>query len=246
MAKVAKLKILKPLTIDWDVFGEHINQMDYNVWKLKNKTITLYHQLVMKELEWNKNNPDNKVNALMRHQWYGYKTLQSYIMHQVREEYENDGIYKDTLNGAIKDAIGIYKKNQKDVLRGNATIPNCKRQQPMFIPGRDIKVTSLDTILLPIFDKEGRKKHGLKTGQVEFKIRSNKNHANIVMQRILDGRYKICDSSIQRKGKDVYILLVFKDNQVKQVAIDKDKILGIDLGIAKAVTMQVDLSLIHI
>ena len=240
MAKVAKLKILKPLTIDWDVFGEHINQMDYNVWKLKNKTITLYHQLVMKELEWNKNNPDNKVNALMRHQWYGYKTLQSYIMHQVREEYENDGIYKDTLNGAIKDAIGIYKKNQKDVLRGNATIPNCKRQQPMFIPGRDIKVTSIDTILLPIFDKEGRKKHGLKTGQVEFKIRSNKNHANIVMQRILDGRYKICDSSIQRKGKDVYILLVFKDNQVKQVAIDKDKILGIDLGIAKAVTMQVD------
>ena len=89
MAKVAKLKILKPLTIDWDVFGEHVKQMDYNVWKLKNKTITLYHQLVMKELEWNKNNPDNKVNALMRHRWHGYKTLQSYIMHQVREEYEN-------------------------------------------------------------------------------------------------------------------------------------------------------------
>ena len=240
MVKVAKLKIIKPITIDWDTFGKHINQMDYDVWKLKNKTITLYHQLVLKELEWNSNHPDNKVDATMRHKWYGYKTLQSYIMHQVREEYDNDGIYKDTLNGAIKDAIDIYKKKQKDILRGNATIPNCKRQQPIFIPGRSIQVTGIDTIKIPIFDRNGKKKHNLKTGSVEFKIHSNKNHANIVMQRILDERYKICDSALQRKGKDVYILLVYKDTQVKQVAVDKNKILGLDLGISKAVTMQVD------
>lgn len=239
MAKVIKLKIKKPKTISWPKLGKHIRNMDYVIWKIKNKTITEYHQLITKELEWNKNNSDNKVNNDKRLEWYGKKGYQQIIADKIINKYLDYGIYKDTLNAAIKESIEEYKKHQKDFMNGRSTIPSFKRSQPMYIPGREIKILDIETIRFPIFSKIGSKAHELKNGQITFKISSNKNHAKTAMTRLLNGRYKVCDSHLQLKDNNIFLLLVFKDTETKQVAIDKDKILGLDLGIQKAVTMQV-------
>lgn len=239
MSKVVKIKIIKPETITWNDFGKHIRNMDYVCWKLKNRTITRYHELITKELEWNQNNPDNKMNNDMRLNLYGKKGYQQIIASKIKPDYDDYGIYADTLNGVIKEAIDKYKEKQKDFLNGRCTIPTFKRHQPMYVPGRSIKLLDQNTIQLPIFSRRGSKEHNLKSGLVTFKVASNNNHAQPILNHVLNKNYKICDSHWQFNGKNIYLLLVYKDLNIKQVAVDKEKILGLDLGIAKAVTIQV-------
>lgn len=240
MIQTLKLKVVKPIDLDWKDFAQHLRQADYNVWQLKNKTVTMMHALMTEELEYNKQHPKDKMNAQKRLEKYGKKGHQSIIKARIFDEFSQDGIYKDLLNGCLKEAIDKYKENLKDVLKGRRTIPTFKRNQPMYLPGRSIKIEDKETVNIPLFDLNGRKQHGFKKGNVRVKVRSRHNHALPTFNKILEEKAQVKDSHIQVKGKDVYILLSVQLDEVEQHAISKDKVLGIDLGISKAVVMQVD------
>lgn len=233
-----KLKVVKPINMDWQTFGKIMSDMDYIAWRLKNKAINEYHRYITDELEYNRRNPDDKFNAEKRKRKYGYKTYTSLIAKRIRPEYEQSGIYLDILNAIIKEGADEYKKRMKDIMKGIATIPTAKRNQPILIQGRSIKVESRDQIAIPLLTPQKKKALNLK-GAVQLKVASKKGHAKIAIERVLNGRYKVCDSHIQKKGKDVYILLVYKDLNPQTQDVDRTKILGIDLGIEKAVTMAV-------
>lgn len=260
MAKIVKLKVIKPVNMDWDMFGSIIRDMDYNVYRLKNRTITEYHSYMKHQLEISKEYeqkhgekmPKQMINAIPK-DYYGEKSYETLIRKSIRSQFETSGAYLDTLNASIKEAIEAYRKNATNIFKGVATAPTFKRHQPMYIPGREIRLHNVksrnqkrpdstikeDEIEFPLLSKAGVKKYELPHSRVRLKIASRKGHANIAIKRLNEGRYKVCDSHIYYDGKSVYIQLTFKDTKVKQFAVSKDKILGIDLGIAKAVTMQV-------
>lgn len=260
MAKIVKLKVIKPVNMDWDMFGSIIRDMDYNVYRLKNRTITEYHNYMKQQLEISKEYeqehgekmPKQMMNAIPK-DYYGEKSYETLIRKSIRSQFETSGAYLDTLNASIKEAIEAYRKNATNIFKGVATAPTFKRHQPMYIPGREIRLRNVksrkqkrpdstikeDEIEFPLLSKAGVKKYELPHSRVRLKIASRKGHANIALKRLNEGRYKVCDSHIYYDGKSVYIQLTFKDTQVKQFAVSKDKILGLDLGIAKAVTMQV-------
>ena len=242
MAKVAKLKIVKPTNVDWSVFGSVINDLDYIGWKIKNRTITRYHDLVTKELAYNNEN-EKRMNGEKRKEMYGYANYESVIANEIKGDYTEYGLHSELILQLIKDAVQAYKKVQKDMMRGSATIPTFKRGQPVPVRSRQIKILDNETLSISLVNKDGGENRGVpKKGNsypFEVVIASRKNYAKEIMNRLISGRYELCDSKIQKDGKDVYLQLVYKDTEVKQYAVDKDTILGIDLGISKAVTMAV-------
>ena len=242
MAKVAKLKIVKPTNVDWSVFGELMRDLDYIGWKIKNRAITRYHELVTKELEYNNEN-EKRMNGEKRKETYGYSSYENVIINEIKEDYSEYGLHSELLPGLVKEAVQAYKKVQKDMMRGSATIPTFKRGQPVPVRSRQIKILDKETLSISLVNKEGGENRGVpkkgKSYPFEVVIASRKNYAKEIMNRLISGRYELCDSKIQKDGKDVYLQLVYKDTEVKQYAVDKDTILGIDLGISKAATMAV-------
>lgn len=242
MAKVAKLKIVKPTNVDWSVFGELMRDLDYIGWKIKNRAITRYHELVTKELEYNNEN-EKRMNGEKRKETYGYSSYENVIINEIKEDYSEYRLHSELLPGLVKEAVQAYKKVQKDMMRGSATIPTFKRGQPVPVRSRQIKILDKETLSISLVNKEGGENRGVpkkgKSYPFEVVIASRKNYAKEIMNRLISGRYELCDSKIQKDGKDVYLQLVYKDTEVKQYAVDKDTILGIDLGISKAATMAV-------
>ena len=270
MVKIVKLKVVKPINIDWDVFGQIVRDADYTIYRLKNRTITEYHYYMKRQYdiinEYERKHGEKMPKDLIKRipkDYYGGKSYADLIKKEIRPQFEDSGVYLSTLTESIKEAIGTYQKNVSAIFKGLALPPTFKRHQPMYMPGQKIQLRNVtfykkmktqemiekeikkgtrlnnDEISIPLASKIGKKKYGLKKGQVILKVASRKGYAKIAMKRLNEGRYTVCDSHLCTDGKSVYIQLAFKDNEVKQVAVDKDKILGLDLGIAKAVTMQV-------
>ena len=260
MVKIVKLKVVKPVNMDWDVFGQIVRDADYTIYRLKNRTITEYHYYMKRQCdiinEYERKHGEKMPKDLIKRipkDYYGGKSYDSLIKKEIRPQFEKSGVYLDTLNASIREAIDAYQKNASAIFKGLALPPTFKRHQPMYIPGREIKLRNVksrgqkrpdstikeDEIEFPLLSKVGVKKYELSHSRVRLKIASRKGHAKIAIKRLNEGRYTVCDSHLHTDGKSIYIQLAFKDKEVKQVAVDKDKILGLDLGIAKAVTMQV-------
>ena len=261
MAKIVKLKVIKPThvskdkskPIDWSGFGQIIKDIDYNVYRIKNKTITEYHQYMQKELEFSKQffnkhqkYPNTSDYKKFRKKNYNGLSYHKMIKTTILSGFEDADMAKEILNNSIKEAIEAYDKNKKDIRSGIAIAPTFKRHQPFLIAGRDIVIDPIDKdiISVPLICRTGMNHYSeynfKRSGHIAFKVASKNNHAKIALDRIISGRYKICDSHMFYDGKSCFLQLCFKDTEVKQVAVDKNKILGLDLGISKAVTMQVD------
>src|SRR5699024_3267406 len=113
MAKVAKLKIVKPTNVDWSVFGEMMRDLDYIGWKIKNRTIKRDHDLETKELEYN-NEIEKRMNGEKRKEVYGYASYESVIINEIKGDYAEYGLHSEILPGLVKEAVQAYKKVQKD------------------------------------------------------------------------------------------------------------------------------------
>src|SRR5699024_486394 len=68
-----------------------------------------------------------------------------------------------------------------------------------------------------------------------FKVQLNPHKAaKIILNRILNGTYEIRDSSIQKTKHNKWYLLLNYKQPVQQTSLDKNTIVGVDLGMNKA------------
>lgn len=262
MAKVVKLKVIKPIDIEWKDFGRIMREFDSLGWRIKNYAVDVYRQVKQAEAEHNRMYPNDKFNAEKRIAEYGCKSIETHV-NRLSRKYADSLIQEDKflqkifqrnetlwhsemVNGLVREAIQTYKKVEKDIFKGTASAPSFKRGQPIEIRSRQIKIIDKETLSIAILNSDGGKFYDIKNKgksyPINLKVASRKGHANIVMKRLLSGEYTLSDSRFNVDGKDIYLQLIFKpaDSTPKQAAVDKNKILGIDLGISKAVTMQID------
>src|SRR5699024_11785512 len=68
----------------------------------------------------------------------------------------------------------------------------------------------------------------------EVQLKTHKN-SKVILDRILSGEYKVADSKVQRDLKGKWYLLLSYKQPVKEKKMNKDRVMGIDLGISKAV-----------
>lgn len=180
---------------------------------------------------------------------FNNKSYSAYISNEIKKEYQDSPFLTTPIEGLVRESLQMYSKEFSDMLKGKAVIPRFRKGQPIPIRERNFDILDKNTIRLRLINKLGGEKYNInKVGisyPLDFVVASKKGHAYSVINKILSGEYLPGDSHIQKDGKDIYFLLTFKETEFKQVAISKDVILGVDLGIVNAVTLAVSNSKKH-
>src|SRR5699024_1385152 len=113
-----------------------------------------------KELEYNNEN-EKRMNGEKRKEVYGYASYESVIINEIKGDYAEYGLHSEILPGLVKEAVQAYKKVQKDMMRGSATIPTFKRGQPVPVRSRQIKILDKDKLSISLVNKNGGGSRGV-------------------------------------------------------------------------------------
>jgi len=127
----------------------------------------------------------------------------------------------------------IQKKlttNQKDIFSNKISIPSfTKDKMPVYFMWRTSKV----------YNKENKYYFQI-SNDLTFTIHFGRDRSNnkSIVDKILSGEYKGCDSNITLDGNKMFLNLTFKFESEKIIVSDKDLTLGIDMGINRPVTLS--------
>jgi putative transposase len=210
-----------------------LDDISYAMWCVKNKTITDrdrwqdasfdYHALTGKF-------PKEK-------EVLG-KNLQGTLRDKAQKEFQF--INSRIVESNVRDALNIYKKEMTKFLKGESVRPKFERDGSFEISGQNIKNLvrtrpSKYTVKLSLLSKEGAKERGTTTQQ-QVTLKTGKG-ANKILDRIIDGTYKLCDSNISKQKSKYYLNLVYQFEADRLPHLSKDNVMGVDLGVVKAATL---------
>lgn len=130
---------------------------------------------------------------------------------------------------------------KKDVLNYKGQISRYKLDTPYFIKNDNYKLRNHNGYFVDIafFNKEGLKKYGYKVGhKFEFQIDKIDNNKKVTINKIINGEYKqgSAQISISKKNK-IELIISFGFEKDIENKLNKNKILGVDLGIVNTATM---------
>lgn len=175
----------------------------------KNKfTPTKYKKLTNKEISKHRNESRKEVDSFIsnkgmyRQLGIEFKELPSPVLPSIR-----------------KTALSKFDEIRYDLKRGAVSTPNYRKGSP---------IPTIKDYLKFNENYQFRWYKGIIFEMVFGRDRSNNKE---IVDRIQNGDYGKCDSSIQVKGKKIYLLLSLKIP--KEIPhLDEDKIVGVDLGVS--------------
>ena len=151
---------------------------------------------------------------------YGIK-LDSSINQMIRSVEEFKDIPDTIISPAIAE-LSFYKKNIFNIKNGNEKVRIYQKGMPFNTRGRDLKFYSNEN---DVFIKWVKK--------IEFKINFGRDKSNNreIINRVINGTYKVSDSKIQYSKKGKLFLLLCVDIPSNNNILDPEKVMGVDLGI---------------
>lgn len=167
----------------------------------------------------------------------GSKRLDGYAYRQLNELTEV--MAATTLNAAIQKSFKKYKDSKTQVFTGEMSLPSYKSDQPVPVPKQSFEISQNDALKAVLscnlFSKNYASSAGIST-RIQFEIKCFDNTQSTIIERILDGTYKASESSItyDRKKKCIRLILTYSFVPSSEVALDTDRILGVDLGVSYA------------
>lgn len=149
-------------------------------------------------------------------------------------------IASSTVDTATQDAIKKFKNDAKDILAGRKAVAQYRRDGAFPVRASQIKniekVTSRKySINLSLLSRDGAKERGCKT-QLPATLRTGAG-ANDILDRIIDGTYKMCDSEITKRKNKFYLLITYQFDKKMDESLDERRVMGIDLGVVNAAYM---------
>ena len=93
-----------------------------------------------------------------------------------------------------------------------------------------------------LYNFPGTKDSKEKYGDIVFKLFFGRDRSNnkIIVDRIVQSVYKMCNSTIQYDGKDIFLFLTVDIPITINEKISEDKVMGIDLGINRPVAIYIE------
>lgn len=148
-------------------------------------------------------------------------------------------IASKNLIATIRAASQKYKNMKKDMYKGKCSLPSFKGDQPIILDASSVKLSheSPDVIVyLSVFSQKYKLEHP-EVDRLRFRIdpRSIKDTSqNAIMQRIISGDYKLSNCMLEYRKKKWFLVIGYSF-EAQPVALDPDKILGVDLGESYAI-----------
>lgn len=157
----------------------------------------------------------------------GYQMLSSYkdISSNIRTAF-NQNIFK------------TIKNNFKDIVNGKVSIPSFRKSK-MKIPLNGVQIQKDDNGYYIIFPISRELKEEFGEIKLYFYFGRDRSNNRIIVDRIFDGTYKLCDSSISINDTDIDYLMVFDHPQLNENTLDENKAMGVDLGMNRLVSFYI-------
>lgn len=134
--------------------------------------------------------------------------------------------YKELLPSSIRAAVGnnVYKnycENIRAILKGDKTVSTYNVGFPLYFMVQNFK-----------FNKSDNNNFKFILFGLPFKTKLGRDRSNNeeIINKLISGEYTISDSSLKKDGNDLYLLLAFSLPK-KETNLDKEKVVGVDLGI---------------
>lgn len=232
-----KIPIIKPISTEWKVFGEIGGDLIYNAIKIMNEAMREHYLFIQERYKYEEET-GRKMNVK---DVYGVSTYTTIINRSIKERNKDANIPGDIVERIIRQAIDTFNTKARDVLAGNASLPSFRRDQPIPVRARSLRLSEDYTVLLPFMTRDLAKSYGFSGRNMQsFEVQlGTKGGAKIVLDRILSGEYRAADSKVQRTLDGKWYLLLSYHQPKRDVKRDKSVIMGIDLGVTNAATIAI-------
>lgn len=151
-----------------------------------------------------------------------------------------DGALSSNVAQARQDVMNKYNKSKKDgLLKGKVALPTYKLDSKIIIHNVAYKLRNQDGYFIEIglFNKDKQKELDVK--RIDFQIDKLDNNKKATINKILSGEYKQGSAQLSISNKDKIELIISYSFEPQVKELNKDRILGIDLGIVKVATMSI-------
>ena len=241
MTKVVKVYLLCNVT---DRDGKIVDYKVVNriLWDLQNETRSVKNKAVQLCWEWfnfqseykNKYDEYSKPENILH-----YKTLDGYINNKLKI---GNSLYSGNLSRSIRDVCKHFRNDTKEYIKGTKALVNYKQNQPLDLDYESITVKRTDdnfVITLSLLNKAGNEKHNIQ--RFDFSPLVKDKSTRCIIEHCIDGVYKISASKLiyDCKKKMWKLNLCYMFTSSPTAELDKDTILGVDLGISKPIVASV-------
>lgn len=232
-------KVMKYELTYIDGCGDFHN-MQKEMWNLQRQSREILNQTIQEAFHWdylqNKSKKENGKYLDVK-ETTGYKRLDGYIYDQLKNTFPN--VSSSNLNATIQKAWKKYKDAQKEIYKGEMSVPSYKKDQPIVLDKGNVnieKVSSGYLLRLTVFSKGYKKTNGY--DNLSFSFRACDKTQKVILERLNSTEYKHGNCQLIYEDKKWFLYLTYNFDTVQE-KLDDDKILGVDLGVKLAVVASV-------
>ena len=240
MTKVVKVYLISKVL---NSNGEEVKYKDVNkiLWQLQYETRQLKNKIVQLCWEWDNFQSDyyKENGSYPKEKDVLNYSLTGYVYDRLKDlTILNSG----NLSATSQDVIKAFKNSKVDIMKGNKSIISYKTNQPIDLYNKNISL-SYDNkkffVTLSLVNNRFAKENNLKRFRFECIVKDNSTKT--ILERCVDKVYKISGSklSYDKKKKMWYMSLCYSFENNNKTNLDENKILGIDLGVKKALVASV-------
>lgn len=232
-AKIMKYQIIKPTNESWDVFGKVLNN-------LRNESRSFLNRIIQMNWEYSNFSSDyrDKYDKYPKDKDIFGITLAGYIYRDISSK--NKYYNTRNLSQLQSEAMSKWKTLYKDILKGDVSVPSYKKDVPIYIHNKSITGLKQDnnnyTVSIGLINNEYKKELGKKANfKFNVLLSARDKTQRTILDRIIDGEYKIGASQIIKKGKKWFLYLTYKFEKDDSILLNKNNIMGIDIGVVNPV-----------
>ena len=260
ITKTVRIEILKPLNTDWETLGKILNDVQYETWKILNKSIQfcLNYSGFTKDFYkvFGKYPIDSKDRAgyfetkeeremYKKDVFEGKLNIESLIDNSIKHKLKAIG--GNNKQATIKYATDKWQEMVSDISKGKISAPTFKRDGFILLKGDQFEIQKFqdngytnyilnaNLCSQSLFNELGLKIKGVRDSKVPVVLRCEGRYQTAILDRILSGEYiqgqsQILKEKNKRKKKKWYLNLTYKLPK-KENVLNDTKIMGIDMGI---------------
>ncbi len=221
--------------------GGDFYEMQNVLWMLQRQTREILNRTIQECCKWEwkkeKDYPDISQGEALKIET-GYGSLGGYIYHVLKPQYPD--IYSGNVNATIRKACKKYKSIKKEVLKGTASIPSYKKDQPLILCNETLEITPSETgwdAKITLFSNKYKRTKN-RDSSLLFQIKAKDKSQKHILEQICSEVYTISESQIVYEKKKWMFYLAY-EFEAKESICDPDKILGVDLGAVNAIYASV-------
>lgn len=240
-----------------------IKKVQIIVREIKNRTINIMYDYDAKSYKYNeyigqlfdesKNLPIKCPPELSINEFATQKNIDDYIYGELIQDY-NYLARSEIVHQSIRSVKQDYDADKTELKNGERSIRSYKKDQPIPInPCNSVnklyKNDSDYVLAMSIFSEKKSKEFGWKNGYVRFILDVKDEYQEVILKELWFGeKYKmgLCklayDHRINHKTKKPlgwYVMISYSFPREAHPALDKDRILGVDLGIVNVLYLAV-------